>query len=76
MARLFLILAFLAALAATAIVLASVSRKTIAEGTRDLRAPIAALEDRTMASSGVQKAAFVALIVVLFGVASGWLGGL
>jgi hypothetical protein len=29
-----------------------------------------------MASSGIQKAAYIALIVVLFGTASGWLGGL
>jgi hypothetical protein len=29
-----------------------------------------------MASNGVKKTAYVALIVVLFGVTSGWLGGL
>lgn len=29
-----------------------------------------------MAPSGIQKAAYIALIVVLFGTASGWLGGL
>lgn len=29
-----------------------------------------------MASKGVQKTAYIVLIVVLFGVTSGWLGGL
>lgn len=29
-----------------------------------------------MSGSGVQKIAYVALIVLLFGVAAGWLGGL
>lgn len=29
-----------------------------------------------MASTGVKKTAYVALIIVLFGVTSGWLGGL
>lgn len=29
-----------------------------------------------MAPNGIQKAAYIALIVVLFGVSSGWLGGL
>jgi hypothetical protein len=38
--------------------------------------PFEPAKDTPMASTGVKKTAYVALIVVLFGVASGWLGGL
>ncbi len=34
------------------------------------------LKDTQMGSSGIQKGAYIALIVVLFGTATGWLGGL
>ena len=30
----------------------------------------------TMSQTGIQKIAYAALVVVLFGVATGWLGGL
>ena len=75
MARLFLILIFCVALAAFVMIVASVSRTTITESARYLRPALGPTKDDIMASSGIQKAAYIALIVVLFGVASGWLGG-
>lgn len=76
MARLFLILIFIAAFAGFVVIVASaLSNLATASGNR-LRPVLGPIKEDTMASSGIQKAAYVALIVILFGTASGWLGGL
>ena len=70
MARLFLILILVAICLVMAGIVYSASRSIVQSGQRQLRG------GTDMASTGIQKAAYVALIVVLFGTASGWLGGL
>lgn len=76
MGRLFLILAALMAIVAFVAILVSIS-KTVAEAGRDgLRTYVGLGKDGTMAPTTLQKSAYIALIVVLFGVTSGWLGGL
>ncbi len=76
MARLILILMFCAALAAIVAILASSVTRLISGQSHRLNATAGLSKDEDMASSGIQKAAYIALIIVLFGVASGWLGGL
>ena len=76
MVRLFLILMFCVAIVAVVMILASTMRRTLSDSTLRQRPVMGHTKDKIMASSGIQKVAFVALIVILFGVASGWLGGL
>ncbi len=76
MARLILILMFCLALAAIVAILASLITRLVSAQSRRLNTTSGLSKDEDMASSGIQKAAYIALIIVLFGVASGWLGGL
>jgi len=76
MARLFLLAVLLAAIVVMVLMLTS-AFTTAAEAGRDLLRTATGSEKRgTMAPTSLQKIAYVALIIVLFGVASGWLGGL
>lgn len=75
MARLFLVLIFLAACVAAAAILYTIWTAITQAGHRALGST-GQIEGRIMAPTGIQKAAYIALIVVLFGAASGWLGGL
>ncbi|MDG1167777.1 MAG: hypothetical protein P8N14_01160 [Sulfitobacter sp.] len=74
MARLFLILIILAASVAIAAVLYSIWTVIVETSARHLRPATGTTGETEMASNGIKKAAYIALIVVLFGVASGWLG--
>lgn len=76
MVRLILILVFCVALAAIVVIVASALVALVSGNSRHLRPILGTSKDEDMASSGIQKAAYIALIIVLFGVASGWLGGL
>ncbi len=76
MARLFIILLLVAVCIGIAMVIYSAGTRMIEAGERTLRPMLRQTEDGEMAPTGIQKAAYVALIVVLFGVASGWLGGM
>ncbi|MBD3662645.1 hypothetical protein [Sulfitobacter aestuariivivens] len=76
MGRLFLIFALLAVIVAFVAILVSVWNTIFAAGRDGLRTYGGFGKDGVMAPTGLQKAAYVALIVVLFGVATGWLGGL
>lgn len=76
MSRILLFLAMLAVAVAIAVFLLSIWRGIWLAG-QDMARPIArAGFGGRMAPNGVQKIAYVALIVVMFGVATGWLGGL
>ncbi|KHA53074.1 hypothetical protein Z947_3385 [Sulfitobacter geojensis] len=76
MARLLLILIIVAACVAFAVILYALWTRITQAGQRDLPPASGTHKGHDMASSGIQKAAYIALIVVLFGTASGWLGGL
>ncbi|MFK7837884.1 MAG: hypothetical protein AB8B60_16870 [Sulfitobacter sp.] len=76
MARLFLILMTLAVCVAIAAVLYAIWTSIVTEGQRRLAPVLGKSKESLMAPTGIQKAAYIALIVVLFGVASGWLGGM
>lgn len=76
MARLFLFLIVLAGCVLFALVLRGIWTALVQTSTQGMRRATATIEGQDMGSTGIQKAAYVALIVVLFGVASGWLGGL
>ncbi len=76
MARFLLLLAFCAILAGLVMMVASATRRTADAVARGMPPGLWERKDETMASSGLQKAAFIALIVILIGVATGWLGGL
>lgn len=76
MARIILILLVAAASIAFAMILYSIWLNLVQVGQRKLAPVLAQAKEGEMAPTGIQKAAYIALIVVLFGVASGWLGGL
>lgn len=76
MGRLFLIVMMLAVCAVIAMILHALWTQFIATAGAKGRPLMAQGRNGDMAPSGIQKVAYVALIVVLFGVASGWLGGL
>lgn len=76
MARVFIILLLAAVCIGVAMVIYSAGTRMIEAGERSLKPMLGKTEDGEMAPTGIQKAAYVALIVVLFGVASGWLGGM
>ncbi len=76
MARLFLILVLLAAVVAFVVILHAIWTAIVQTTQQGLRPATGAREGTDMAPSGIQKAAYIALIVVLFGVAAGKLGGL
>ena len=76
MARVLLILIVVAACVAFAVILHALWTSITQAGKRSTFPASGITKGHDMASSGIQKAAFIALIVVLFGTASGWLGGL
>jgi len=80
MVRLLFILILVATLAVIVFILATMVHQIYTAGTDRLRPAMGSNKDADggfdVASSGIQKAAYVALIVVLFGAASGWLGSL
>ncbi|NNE51342.1 MAG: hypothetical protein HKN30_02960 [Sulfitobacter sp.] len=76
MARILLIVIAAAAIVAIVAILLTVWNAAFAAGSRNLRPLFGADKEGMMAPTGLQKVAFVALIVLLFGVASGWLGGM
>jgi hypothetical protein len=76
MARLFLILILLAAIAVFVVILHAIWTAIVEAGQRGRLPTTGPFEGSNMVPSGIQKAAYIALILVLFGVASGWLGGL
>lgn len=76
MARLFLILLFLAACVAIVAIMVSIWSAVTRTLSRDLRPVSGDMTGDRMAPTSIRKMAYIALIFVLFGVASGWLGGL
>lgn len=76
MGRFFLFLAMLALAVAIAVFLLSIWRGVWLAGQDMSRAMVRAGTGGWMAPNGIQKIAYAALIVVMFGVATGWLGGL
>ncbi len=76
MARLFLFLVFLAVIVAIVAILVSVWNEVYRTGRRAMRPMFGPNDGGLMAPSGLQKIAYLALIVLLLGVTSGWLGGL
>ncbi len=76
MGRLFLLVALIAVIVAFVAILVSIWNSVFAPGQDGLRTYMGFGKDGVMAPTGLQKAAYIALIVVLFGVASGWLGGI
>ena len=79
MGRLLLLLALLAVAVAIVAVLISIWDAAY-EGGRRVARPLFGTdsigEESPMAPTGFQKIAYVALIVLLLGISSGWLGGL
>lgn len=76
MARVFLILLMVAIAIAVAMVVYNAGNRMMRTATGSGRTSQGQTGIDLMAPTGIQKAAYIALIVVLFGVASGWLGGL
>lgn len=75
MGRLFLLAALLMVIVAFVAILVSIWNSVFAAGRDGLRTYAGFGKDGVMAPTGLQKAAYIALIVLLFGVATGWLGG-
>ena len=76
MGRLFLIALFLGVIIAIVVILGSIWNSTVDQGRRALQPFFGPTEDGMMAPTGLQKIAYVALIVLLFGTTSGLLGGM
>ena len=76
MGRLFLILAALAVIVAFVVILGSIWNASMEAGRKGLHRYAGFGKDGVMAPTTLQKVAYLALIVVLFGTASGLLGGL
>ena len=76
MGRILLILILAVVLVAITLILVSVWGRIYSSGQRALRPMFGPNDGGPMTPSGYQKVAYVALIVLLFGVSSGWLGGL
>lgn len=76
MARLFLLAIMVAIIVGIVAIMLSVWNDVRNLGRRTVASLSGPDRSGTMASNGVKKTAYVALIVVLFGVSSGWLGGL
>lgn len=72
MGRLLVFMALLAAVAVTTVIVAAAAR----EVGRTARMALGWPEEGEMGSNGIQKAAFVVLIALMAGVASGLIGGL
>ncbi|MCX7559072.1 hypothetical protein OS190_05785 [Sulfitobacter sp. F26204] len=76
MGRLLIILIAIAAIVAFAVILHALWTSIVEAGRQRLHPARGEIKGQDMAPSGIQKAAYIALIVVLFGAASGILGGL
>lgn len=76
MARLLLILVAAAVCVGVIVILASAWSSLMGTNQRTSGSALANAESGWMGSGQLRKLAYVALIVVLFGVTSGWLGGL
>lgn len=75
-ARLVLIVLFVVVIVAFGAIMLSIWNALTASHSSGSGRGIAGIKDDHMGSRSVQRMAYVALIVVLFGVTSGWLGGL
>ncbi|KIN78101.1 hypothetical protein [Sulfitobacter mediterraneus] len=76
MARLLLIVLFVVVIVAIGAIMLSIWTAATAPRPSGSETGIAGIKEDLMGSRSVRKMAYVALIVVLFGVTSGWLGGL
>lgn len=76
MGRLILIALFLGVIVAFAAILGSLWKQSAADGKRALRPVFGPTKDGVMAPNALQKVTYVALIVLLLGTTSGWLGGM
>ena len=76
MARLLLFLIFAVALLAILAFMVSVWSEMMQKGRRVAGPMLGARKGDLMAPNGYQKLGYVALIVLLIGVTSGWIGGL
>jgi cell division protein FtsX len=76
LARLFLIALFVGVIIAIVAILISIWNAALAAGQKALHPEDGPERRDFMTPRSLQKLSFVALIVVLFGVSSGWLGGL
>ena len=76
MSRLFLFLLLMVLGVAIAAFLVSIWNSAYEAGRAAMRPVLQGGKGGLMAPTGIQKIAFVALIVLMLGVTSGWLGGL
>lgn len=76
MSRVFLFLVLLALLAVFVIVAATALRRVLEAGQKAFGATNGQQDGGLMVPTPYQKITYAALIVLLFGVATGWLGGL
>jgi hypothetical protein len=76
MGRLFLIALFVGVIVAIVVILGSIWNSTMDQGRRALQPVFGPTKDGVMAPTALQKVAYVALIALLFGTTSGWLGGM
>lgn len=76
MGRILVFILFVGVIVAFVAILGSFLGSTKAEAQRRLQTVFGPTKDGVMAPTQMQKIAYVALIVLLFGTASGWLGGI
>ncbi len=76
MGRLFLFVALLAALVVIVFVLMAIAGRILDAGQNMLRTANGQTKEGHMVPTPFQKITYAALIVLLFGVSTGWLGGL
>lgn len=76
MSRLFLFVVLLALLAFAVMILLTIVTRAIEAGQKAFRTPDIRNEEGLMIPTPFQKITYAALVVLLFGVATGWLGGL
>ncbi len=76
MSRVLMFLGLVALAVAIAALLLSIWRGAWAIGQQATRSVLGSGVGEPMAPNGIQKIAYAALLVLLFGVSTGWLGGL
>ncbi len=76
MGRLFLFVVLLVALVVIVFVLITIAARFLDAGQKMLRSTNGQIKEGLMVPTPFQKITYAALIVLLFGVATGWLGGL
>ncbi|APE42840.1 hypothetical protein BOO69_04930 [Sulfitobacter alexandrii] len=76
MGRVLLFALFVGVIVAIVVILGSIWNSTMDQGRRALKPVFGPTKDGVMAPNGLQKVAYVALIALLFGTASGLLGGM